>query len=398
MANMLHDRDKKSVWQVLRHIDILLLASTVSLTVIGIAMVYSVTKAQHTYLGVTPDHYVIRQFGFAIVGISIMAVLLFFDYRHFEELGIVVYVAVVIMLVGVLSNLGTHVLGGQRWFQFGPIQIQPSEFALLAVILLCAYILSKSNGVGFKVLIFILAVMSVPMLLVYMQPDLGTAIIIGVSLLVMLVASGLRVRYILLLLGLLVFGVFLILHFGILKPFQVERLTAFLHPKNAPAGTVYNLQQSENAIGAGGLLGQGYGHGAQTNLAFVPEQQTDFIFTAVGEQLGFLGTASVVALYSIMAWRLMRAILLARDQYGRTIAAGTLGVISFSAFQNIGMTLGIMPITGIPLPFMSSGGSAMVVFFALIGLVLNVEMRRLQGVSGQYSPMRRGEELPPISI
>ncbi len=349
-------------------------------------MIYAVTKPQSIYLGVGTHHFLIRQAIFVVIGIVLMFVTMAIDYRYFEEFGLLVYAGVIFLLLVVLSPIGKNVLGGQRWFQIGPIQLQPSELAIVGLILIVAFICSRRDIENPKIFVLTLVAAGIPIGLVYLQPDLGTAIILGVTLLVMLVLAGVRARYLAVLISILLFAILLVLHFGILKQYQVERLTAFLHPKNAPAATVYSLQQSENAIGSGGFWGKGYGQGLETNLAFVPEQQTDFIFTSVGEQLGFVGTVSVIGVFALMAWRLLRAVMLARDSYGKVIAAGTLGVLSFSVFENIGMTLGIMPITGIPLPFLSYGGTSTVVFFVLVGLVLNIEMRRESSEIGRFTP------------
>jgi rod shape determining protein RodA len=350
--------------------------STIALSLIGLVMVYSVTKAQAPYIGVSQDHYLIRQSIFLVIGILVLLFFVVVDYRMLEVLGVIFYGFAVLMLLAVMTSVGSSALGAQRWFQLGPIQLQPSEFAVLAVIFIVAFFASKEELIKLRTLVKILLFAGIPVLLVYKQPDLGTAIILGVTIFTMLIVANTRGRHLFLMFALLIVGVAIVLNLGILKQYQVERLTAFLHPKNAPPATVYNLQQSEIAIGSGGALGTGFGKGSQTNLAFVPEQQTDFIFTAVGEQLGFVGSATVLGLFFIMCWRLIRAISLSRDMYGKLLVAGGLGSIAFSVFQNTAMTVGLMPITGIPLPFMSYGGSSAMVFFAIIGIALNVEMRR----------------------
>ena len=215
-----------------------------------------------------------------------------------------------------------------------------------------------------------------PILLVYKQPDLGTALIMTVMLRVMIVTSGVRLRSWSCLpfsgLAALV-GAF---HFGMIHAYQLGRLTSFLNQNSATKGANWNLAQSKAAIGSGGVFGVGMFHGAATNGGYVPSQQTDFIFTAVGEQLGFAGGAVVIALFGVIAFRLLRAAQIARDPLGRMLCSGALAFLAFSVFQNVGMTIGLIPIAGIPLPFVSYGGSAMIVFFATVGLVLNVEMRR----------------------
>jgi rod shape determining protein RodA len=212
--------------------------------------------------------------------------------------------------------------------------------------------------------------------LVYGQPDLGTTIILGVTLAAMLVAAGVRVRYLLMLTVMVVGGFFLAIHLHVLKQYQLERLTSFLHQGQNTQSSNYDLSQSTNAIASGGFWGTGVFRGTATNLGYVPNQQTDFIFSAVGEQLGFVGSLVVIGLFGIIGLRALRAAQIARDNFGRMVCAGALAFLAFSVFENIGMTVGLTPITGIPLPFISYGGSASFAFFATVGLVANVEMRR----------------------
>jgi rod shape determining protein RodA len=228
----------------------------------------------------------------------------------------------------------------------------------------------------FRETIAILVLAGVPMVLVYLQPDLGTTIILGVTLTAMLVAAGVRVRYLAMLAVFVIGGFLLAIHLHVLKQYQLERLTSFLHQNEGTQGVNYDLSQSTNTISSGGLHGTGLFRGTATNLGFVPNQETDFIFSAVGEQLGFVGAAAVIGLFGMIAFRMLRAAQIARDSFGRMICAGALAFLAFSVFENIGMTIGITPITGIPLPFISYGGSAVFAFFATVGLVANVEMRR----------------------
>jgi rod shape determining protein RodA len=230
--------------------------------------------------------------------------------------------------------------------------------------------------------VFRLLIMAgIPIVLVLLQPDLGTAMIMVIVLIVMLAVAGLPIRILVLLLIGTVLVAFVAIEGGLLHTYQIARLTTFLNPNQHSSNpyvqtTIYNTQQSKDAIGAGGLFGSGIGHGAQTNLGYVPEQQTDFIFTAVAEQLGFVGSVGVLVILGVIAWRILRAAVVARDVFGRLICAGLFAFVAFSVFQNAGMTMGIMPITGIPLPFVSYGGTAVLVFYAAIGLALSVGARR----------------------
>jgi rod shape determining protein RodA len=226
-------------------------------------------------------------------------------------------------------------------------------------------------------MIAILVLAGIPMVLVYAQPDLGTTIILGVTLAAMLVAAGVRVRYLAMLAVLVIGGFFLAIHLHVLKEYQLQRLTSFLHQSQGIEGLNYDLHQSTQTISSGGFHGTGLFKGTATNLGYVPNQETDFIFSAVGEQLGFVGAAVVISLFGVVALRMLRAAQIARDSFGRMVCAGALAFLAFSVFENIGMTIGITPITGIPLPFISYGGSASFAFFATVGLVANVEMRRM---------------------
>jgi rod shape determining protein RodA len=210
------------------------------------------------------------------------------------------------------------------------------------------------------------------------QPDLGTAILMAVVLMVMLAMAGMPGRYlILLIVGALILTV-ISLKLGLLQQYQIQRLTGFISPNGQGRTVHYNVTQAKNAIANGGIFGKGLFRGTSTNLAYVPEQQTDFIFSAVGEQLGFVGAGVLLLLYGVLAWRILRTAQLARDTYGRLICAGCFALLVFSVFENVGMNMGIMPVTGIPLPFLSYGGSAMIAFFIAIGLVSSVHIRSVR--------------------
>jgi rod shape determining protein RodA len=244
------------------------------------------------------------------------------------------------------------------------------------VIVVATHCSRRPNGITFTDLLKILALVAVPIVLVAKQPDLGSAIVMSVVLLVMLTVAGIPGRYLVLLLALVAIGVVGIIHLHLLKPYQVQRLAGFIDQKGKLTQVTYTYGQSESAIANGGFWGTGLFHGAQTNLSYVPEQKTDFIFSAVGEQLGFVGTAIVLALLGLVAGRVLRAAQTARDSFGRLLAAGIFTLLAFSIFENAGMSMGIMPIAGIPLPFFSYGGSAIIAFFAAVGVALSVNLRR----------------------
>lgn len=373
---MLVDRSKG--WrQTLFHFDFTLFAVTVSTAFLGVIMVYSATREKLILAGLNRYSYLEHQAIYVLIGIVVMFVIVTIDYHQLGNLGFFAYGAIVLALLGVLTPIGKRALGSQRWYQLGPVQFQPSEFAALAIILaIAAYLQAhQDEELDAKMLIKILLMAGFPMLLVIKQPDIGTGLVMGSVLLTMLVLAKVPLKWLAVLFLMGALGVVAILSLGVLQKYQLQRLTSFVNPKTSALQAGYNLAQSKIAIGSGGLFGTGIFHGPQTNLSYVPEQQTDFIFTAVGEQLGFIGAGGLLLAYAYMVWRVWCIMKRAKDPLGRMLAGGVLGLLAFSIFQNAGMTMGIMPITGIPLPFMSYGGSAALAFFASIGLVLNVGMR-----------------------
>jgi rod shape determining protein RodA len=218
----------------------------------------------------------------------------------------------------------------------------------------------------------------VPIGLVMLQPDFGTAMVLGLIVITLLAVAGASLKHLLVLALLAVSFVVAVVNVGVLQQYQVDRLTSFVNQGSDTRNATYNTDQSKNAIGNGGVTGRGFGDGSQTAGGFVPEQHTDFIFTAVGEEFGFVGAAALLALFAIVVWRTWRAALLARDFFGTLVCVGVLALFVFQVFENMGMTMGIMPVTGIPLPLMSYGGSSTVTAFACVGLVAGVSMRRFR--------------------
>jgi rod shape determining protein RodA len=278
--------------------------------------------------------------------------------------------------------------GAQAWFQFGSYQLEPSEICKVTLIVgMAAFLAAFGGKLPLRGFLVVLVLFLIPFALIYKQPDLGTALVLMIVLLAMLAVGGVRPLHlgVLTLLGIL--GIAAVLHFGILQKYQTARLTSFLNtPDQVSAGFLassstdaqaeYNGALSKMAISSGGVHGKGIGKGPLTNTGEVPEQQTDFIFSAVGEQVGLLGSALLLCLFVLMVWRIWRASVLARDQVGMYICVGVLAIIAFQVFENTGMAMGIMPIAGIPLPFMSYGGTSLIAMFGLMGLVLSVRMHR----------------------
>ena len=362
--------------------DLILLVATLLVSVIGVVMVYTATRGSLLAQGEDPKTFLKKQGLFVVLGVIVMVVVALIDYRRLEPIANILYWLIILALLGVFA-VGSSAQGAARWFSLGPLQLQPSEFAVLALILaVSAYCARReADGLAWRDVFRLLIMAGIPILLVLVQPDLGTAMIMIIVTLVLLAVAGLPIRIlIMLLVGTALFAVVAI-ETGLLHHYQIARLTTFLNPNSHSTNpyvqsAIYNTQQAKNAIGSGGLFGSGIGHGVETNLGYVPEQQTDFIFTAVAEQLGFVGSVAVLGLLGVIAWRVLHAAVVARDTFGRLICSGLFAFIAFSVFQNAGMTMGIMPITGIPLPFLSYGGTAVLVFFGAVGLALSVGARR----------------------
>jgi len=358
--------------------DPVLIVTSFILAAVGTVMIYSATRDQLALNGEDPRYWLKRQLAFVVIGAVVMAGVIMLDYRRLEQLSTILYVGTVLALLAVLA-IGHSSQGAQRWFSLGPFQLQPSEFAtLILIIAIATYCARRPEGLEFRDLVRMVLLAVIPMILVIKQPDLGTAILMAVVLMVMLAMAGMPGRYLILLIVGALIDTVVALKLGLLQEYQIQRLTGFISPNGQGQTVHYNVTQAKNAIANGGIFGKGLFRGTSTNLAYVPEQQTDFIFSAVGEQLGFVGAGVLLLLYGVLAWRILRTAQLARDIYGRLICAGVFALLVFSVFENVGMNMGIMPVTGIPLPFLSYGGSAMIAFFAAIGLVSSVHIRSVR--------------------
>ena len=360
-----------------RHVDLTLLLSTIGIAAIGVLMVFSATRQKQETAGLDPAFFLKRQAVFLLLGLVAMALVALVDYRRIRDFAPILYGGAVLALLLVISPIGTSRRGTQAWFQIGSFQFQPSEVAKVVLIIGLAAVLAGARGsLETTGVLTALGLAFVPMALIYIQPDLGTNMVFAAVVIAVLLVAGARPRHIAVLALLGITAIVLVVELGMLQDYQRDRLTAFLDPQSDSQRSSYNLRQSQIAIAAGGVSGRGLFQGTQTNLSFVPEQHTDFIFTAVGEELGFIGGLSLLGFFGVLVWRIWRAAVLARDQFGRLVCVGVLAMLVFQIFENVGMTMGITPITGIPLPFMSYGGSAMIASCMGIGLVLNVHMRR----------------------
>jgi rod shape determining protein RodA len=363
----------------IRHIDLALALAVLAVAAMGILMVYSATRGPVEDGDLGDTSYLFRQAAYVGVGFLVVVGISALDYRVWQRLAPFVYLASILLLGLVLSPLGDESKGAQAWFQFGGFQMQPSEFAKVGLIVtLASYLALRRDDLQFRHLVVGLVISGIPMGLILLQPDLGTALVFVAITLGMLLVGGAQPRHILLVTVIGVAGVFAILNSDVLEEYQKDRLTAFTDPQADVQGDTWNQNQSLITIGAGALRGQGLFEGPQTRSGQVPEQETDFIFTVVGEELGFVGAATVLFLYGFIIWRVWRIAHLARDQFGTLLCVGVMAMLMFQVFQSVGMTVGIMPVTGIPLPLFSFGGSSSLATFAALGLVMSVHMYRFK--------------------
>jgi rod shape determining protein RodA len=361
----------------LRHLDWILLTAVLALLAVSTLLVWSATSPTPS----TSDPYLRKELLNIAIGLVLMAAVSMLDYRQLKLLSPVVLVASCLGLLVVLTPLGSIVNGAKSWITLpGGFQIEPSEYAKLSLILVAAMILSelrpgqtrpRPRQIGLTVVL-----VCVPLLLVVAEPDLGVSMLMVAMLIGLIALSGVKLRWLVLLVGAGALGVAAVINLHVLKAYQVSRLTSFLHPGADPLGTGYSAFQSKIAIGSGGLWGQGLFHGQLVAGNFVPEQHTDFIFAVVGEELGFVGAIVIICLLAVLLLRAIRIAARADDQFGMLVAGGIAIWFGIQAFINIGMTIGIMPVTGLPLPFVSYGGSAVFADMIAVGALQVVHRRR----------------------
>jgi rod shape determining protein RodA len=359
-------------------LDLGLFWGLIALGITGVIMIYSATRQPLINAGFNPHYYLERQGLFVMIGIVAMYVISRLDYRRFEIAATPLYVLALVGLAGVFV-MGQSSLGAQRWYNLGFIQIQPSEFTVLIIILAFAtYCQRRPEGLSMYDVFRLLVMAGAPLAMIVLQPDLGTAIILVLSVAAMLVIAGVPPRFMSLLAIVGSIAVVSAVYLDLLHKYQVDRFVSFINQNSSdPAlqALIYEVNNAKSAIGSGGLHGAGFFQGLQTMLGYVPEQRTDFIFTAIGEQLGFIGSVLIVLLLGFVGYRMFTIGKNAKDKMGRVMCIGVFIFFAFSCFENIGMTMGIMPVTGIPLPLLSYGGSAALVFFAAGGAVLSVSRR-----------------------
>jgi rod shape determining protein RodA len=361
--------------------DPILTIAVALLLIMGTLLVYAATRNWYAANGLDPEYYLKRHILNILIGSLLAWGTTVIDYRLIRAYTPLLWIFGVIGLTAVLiPGIGAEVNGSKAWIglPFG-FQLQPAELAKISIIVGMSMILSErthaTDAVQHSDVMQALVVAAIPILLIAAQPDMGTIFIISIAVVTIIAVSGAPMRWVVGLILAGVIGSFVAVNVGIINDYQVKRLQAFVDPNIDSQGSGYQLRQARITVGSGGLIGTGLFNGPQTNGRFVPEQQTDFIFTVAGEELGFLGCGFILILYLIV---LMRAFGIARksnDPYGRLVCTGVIAWFAFQAFENIGMTLGMMPMTGVPLPFVSYGGSSMFATMIGFGLLQNVHAR-----------------------
>ena len=347
---------------------------------IGTLLVWSATSSNDLLTQGQPTAYLHKHLVNILIGLVLAAAVMATDHRWVRIVTPLVYVASVVGLMLVLV-MGTTINGSRSWLMLGGLSVQPAEFAKLAVVIGMAMIIaertenSRRHRVGMVDVALMGVIAGIPGVLIILQPDLGTLLVLSATVFGVLAIAGVPRRWLFSLFAAGATLAFLAVSAGLLKQYQINRFMAFTDPGLDPRGAGYNTTQARIAIGNGGLFGQGLFDGSQTRSRFVPEQHTDFIFTVAGEELGLIGAGVLILLFAVLLWRALHISLHADDMFGRVAAAGIACWFAFQTFQNIGMCLGIMPVTGVPLPLVSYGGSSMFATMMAVGLLQNIAMR-----------------------
>jgi rod shape determining protein RodA len=372
---------RRSRGSVFTGFDPILTGAVAALLILGTLLVYAATREWYAANNLDPQYYLKRHVLNILIGVLLAWGTTIIDYRLLRAYTPIVWgLGVLGLIIVLIPSLGAEINGAKAWIALpGGFQIQPAELAKISIIVGMSVILSErgqdSHQINTRDVLQALVVAGIPVLLILRQPDMGTVFIISAAVVTIIAVSGASSRWVVALLLIAVLGAFGATKAGVISSYQVKRLQSFVNPSADTQGSGYQLRQARITVGSGGFIGTGLFNGPQTNGRFVPEQQTDFIFTVAGEELGFVGSAGIVLLYLII---LMRAFAIARrtnDPYGRLVATGVTAWFTFQIFENIGMTLGLMPMTGVPLPFLSYGGSSMFATLIGFGLLQNVNAR-----------------------
>ncbi len=376
-------------------VDWLLVLATAGLLVLGALLVWSATSHRDSLTDGDPQAYLKKQLVNIAIGAVLAVMVTATDHRWVRILAPLVYVASIVGLFLVLV-MGSTINGSRSWIMLGGLSVQPAEFAKLAVVIGMALLVAertegslRGREVGALDVVGMLTIAGIPAALILLQPDLGTMLVLSATVFGVIAVSGARRLWLAGLAGGAVAAAFVGIKVGVLEDYQLNRFLAFMDPTLDPRGAGYNTTQARIAIGNGGVFGQGLFQGSQTQSGFVPEQHTDFIFTVAGEEIGLLGSAVLILLLAVVLWRALAIAARAEDLFGRLAAAGIACWFGFQAFQNIGMCLGIMPVTGVPLPLVSYGGSSMFAGLMAIGLLQNIHLRTGQGIGVARSRLHR---------
>ncbi|MET9345903.1 rod shape-determining protein RodA [Streptomyces termitum] len=368
---------------VLRRLDWPILLSALALSLIGSLLVWSATRGRTSLNQGDPYYFLFRHLLNTGIGVALMIGTIWLGHRTLRGAVPVLYGLSIVLILAVLTPLGATINGAHAWIVIGGgFSLQPSEFVKITIILVTAMLLAAKVDAGDQIhpdhgtVAKALLLAALPMGIVMLMPDLGSVMVMIVIVLGVLLASGASNRWILGLLGAGVLGAVLVTALGMLDEYQINRFAAFANPDLDPSGVGYNTNQARIAIGSGGAFGAGLFKGSQTTGQFVPEQQTDFVFTVAGEELGFVGAGLILVLLGVILWRACRIARGSTELYGTIVAAGIVAWFAFQSFENIGMTLGIMPVAGLPLPFVSYGGSSMFAVWVAIGLLQSIRVQR----------------------
>lgn len=357
-----------------RHFDFVMLLLAVALVVYGGVLIYSASLNSHPH-GLTLGHPLTKQVIFAMLGVGLMVAVAWMDFRVFGQMAPALYVVAVILLAAVLV-VGGSAYGSTRWFNIAGQQVQASEVAKVLVIIALARYLADRQARMDDVRVFAtsLAMAAVPAALVMAEPDMGTAMVFAAIWLGMVIMAGAPVRYVLVLLGLAV-SLVPFAALAVMGDYQRERFALWINPNSDPLGGGFNILQSQIAIASGGILGKGLTEGTQTQLDFLRTATTDYIFSVLGEELGLVGALLLFLLFGALLFRGIRVAAVARDQFGRLLATGIVIMILFQVFVNVAVNVRLLPVTGIPLPFISQGGSSLLMMFAALGLLQGIVLR-----------------------
>ncbi|WP_369212800.1 rod shape-determining protein RodA [Streptomyces flavofungini] len=368
---------------IVRRLDWVMLLAAIALSALGASLVYSATRNRTELVGDDPYSFLLKHLLNTGIGFALMIGTVWLGHRTLRTAVPILYGISVFLVLLVLTPLGATINGAHAWIVLGGgFSLQPSEFVKITIILGMAMLLAARVDAGdrehpdHRTVVQALALAAVPIAIVMLMPDLGSVMVMVMIVLGVLLASGASNRWVFGLLGAGALGGVAIWQLGVLDDYQIARFAAFANPALDPAGVGYNTNQARIAIGSGGLTGTGLTKGSQTTGQFVPEQQTDFVFTVAGEELGFVGAGAILLLLGVVLWRACRIARETTELYGTIVAAGIIAWFAFQSFENIGMTLGIMPVAGLPLPFVSYGGSSMFAVWVAVGLLQSIKVQR----------------------